>query len=49
VPFARHLVEPFPERVRWGTDWPHPNLKDHVPDDGLTVDFIPHIAVTAAL
>ena len=33
----------------WGTDWPHPNLKDHMPDDGLLVDFIPHIAVTPEL
>ena len=49
VPFARHLVETFPDRVLWGTDWPHPNLKDHMPDDGLLVDFIPHIAVTAEL
>jgi len=49
VPFARHLVEAFPDRVLWGTDWPHPNLKDHMPDDGLLVDFIPHIAPTAAL
>jgi hypothetical protein len=37
---------PFPDRVLWGTDWPHPNLKDHMPDDGLLVDFIPHIATT---
>jgi len=49
VPFARRLVETFPDRVLWGTDWPHPNLKDHMPDDGLLVDFIPHIAPTAAL
>jgi 2-pyrone-4,6-dicarboxylate lactonase len=49
VPFARRLVEEFPERVLWGTDWPHPNLKDHMPDDGLLVDFIPHIAATAEL
>ncbi len=49
VPFARHLVEEFPDRVLWGTDWPHPNLKDHMPDDGLLVDFIPHIAPTAEL
>jgi 2-pyrone-4,6-dicarboxylate lactonase len=47
VPFARCLVETFPDRVLWGTDWPHPNLKGHMPDDGLLVDFIPHIAVTA--
>jgi hypothetical protein len=37
------------DRVLWGTDWPHPNLKDHMPDDGLLVDFIPHVAVTAQL
>jgi len=49
VPFARRIVENFPDRVLWGTDWPHPNLKDHMPDDGLLVDFIPHIAVTAEL
>jgi 2-pyrone-4,6-dicarboxylate lactonase len=49
VPFARHLVETFPDRVLWGTDWPHPNLKDHMPDDGLLVDFIPQIATTPAL
>ena len=49
VPFARRIVETFPDRVLWGTDWPHPNLKDHMPDDGLLVDFIPHIATTADL
>ena len=49
MPFARRIVEAFPDRVLWGTDWPHPNLKDHMPDDGLLVDFIPHIAVTAEL
>jgi len=49
VPFARLVVETFPDRVLWGTDWPHPNLKDHMPDDGLLVDFIPHIAPTADL
>lgn len=49
VPFARHLVERFPERVLWGTDWPHPNLKSHMPDDGTLVDFIPRIAVSAEL
>jgi 2-pyrone-4,6-dicarboxylate lactonase len=49
VPFARRIVETFPDRVLWGTDWPHPNLKDHMPDDGLLVDFIPHIAATKKL
>jgi 2-pyrone-4,6-dicarboxylate lactonase len=49
VPFARSLVEAFPDRVLWGTDWPHPNMDTHVPDDGQLVDMIPRIAPTAAL
>lgn len=49
APFARRIVEEFPDRVLWGTDWPHPNLKSHMPDDGKLVDFIPKIATTAAL
>jgi 2-pyrone-4,6-dicarboxylate lactonase len=49
VPFARRLVERFPDRVLWGTDWPHPNMKSHMPDDGKLVDFIPRIAPTEAL
>ena len=49
VPFGRRLVEAFPDRVLWGTDWPHPNMKSHTPDDGKLVDFIPKIAPTAAL
>ncbi|QRP49759.1 amidohydrolase family protein [Amycolatopsis sp. FDAARGOS 1241] len=46
VPFGRALVEEFPDRVLWGTDWPHPNMKSHMPDDGKLVDFVPRIAPT---
>jgi 2-pyrone-4,6-dicarboxylate lactonase len=49
VPFARTIVERFPDRVLWGTDWPHPNMKSEAPDDGVLVDMIPKIAPTAAL
>lgn len=49
VPFAKRLVDRFPDRVLWGTDWPHPNMTTHVPDDGKLVDFIPRIATTADL
>ncbi len=49
VPFARRLVETVPDRVLWGTDWPHPNLKHHMPDDGLLVDFVPQIASSETL
>ncbi|MFF1464357.1 amidohydrolase family protein [Streptomyces sp. NPDC058330] len=48
VPFARKVVDEFTDRALWGTDWPHPNLKDHMPDDGLLVDHIPHVATTSA-
>jgi 2-pyrone-4,6-dicarboxylate lactonase len=44
VPFASEVVRQFPDRVLWGTDWPHPNMKSHMPDDGQLVDFIPIIA-----
>ena len=49
VPFGRALVEQFPKRVLWGTDWPHPNMKSHMPDDGKLVDFIPQVARTREL
>jgi 2-pyrone-4,6-dicarboxylate lactonase len=49
IPFGRALVEGFPDRVLWGTDWPHPNMKSHVPDEGVLVDVIPRIAPTAEL
>ena len=49
VPFQRHLVETFTDRVLWGTDWPHPNMKSHKPDDGLLVDHIARIAQTPEL
>ena len=44
VPFARTLVERFPERVLWGTDWPHPNIRANMPDDGALVDLLALIA-----
>ncbi|WP_282181192.1 amidohydrolase family protein [Aliiroseovarius marinus] len=44
VPYCAEIVKRFPDRVLWGTDWPHPNMKSHMPDDGALVDFIPKIA-----
>jgi 2-pyrone-4,6-dicarboxylate lactonase len=37
IPFARALIEAAPERVLWGTDFPHPNVKV-MPNDGELVD-----------
>ena len=48
-PFSRTIVERFADRVLWGTDWPHPNMKTHMPDDGVLVDVIPRIARTPDL
>ena len=44
IPFARRLVETYPDRVLWGTDWPHPNLRAAPPDDGILVGLLARIA-----
>ncbi|MCC0029448.1 MAG: amidohydrolase family protein [Brucellaceae bacterium] len=49
VPFCAAVTERFPDRVLWGTDWPHPNMKSHMPDDGALVDFIPKFATSETL
>ncbi len=49
LPFSRAIVEQFSQRVLWGTDWPHPNMKSHMPDDGHLVDQIPLIAASETL
>lgn len=49
VQVVRPIVERYPDRVLWGTDWPHPNMQDKIPDDGHLVDVIPKIAVTPEL
>jgi len=43
VPYARALIEAAPDRVLWGTDWPHPNVR-HMPDDGDLVDLLADFA-----
>ena len=48
-PIARELLRTAPDRVLWGTDWPHPNMKSHMPDDGALVDRIMAICDTPAL
>jgi predicted TIM-barrel fold metal-dependent hydrolase len=48
APFARQLIDNAPDRVIWGTDWPHPNVK-FMPNDGTLVDLIPLYAPDAAV
>jgi 2-pyrone-4,6-dicarboxylate lactonase len=49
VEVIRPVVETYPDRVLWGTDWPHPNMEHRIPDEGQLVDVIPRIAPTAEL
>jgi predicted TIM-barrel fold metal-dependent hydrolase len=49
VPFARALIAAAPERILWGTDWPHPNISKHMPNDGDLVDLLPLYMPDAAL
>ena len=49
LPFMGVLIKNYTERVLWGTDWPHPNMKSHMPDDGKLVDIIEIIAPTEEL
>jgi len=48
APLARRLAEHAPERVLWGSDWPHVNLHAPMPDDGDLVDLIGQIAPSEA-
>ena len=49
VPFAQALIEAAPDRILWGTDWPHPNISRHMPNDGDLVDLIPLMAPDAVM
>jgi len=49
VPFARALIEAAPDRILWGTDWPHPNVGKHMPNDGDLVDLFTQMAPEPAL
>jgi 2-pyrone-4,6-dicarboxylate lactonase len=44
MPFARKLVAEAGDRVVWGLDWPHPNHRGPIPDDGHLVDLIAEMA-----
>lgn len=49
IPFAKYLIQQFPNQVLWGTDWPHPNMQPDVPDDEILVRSIPFMAPTQIL
>lgn len=41
IPYAQALIKAAPNRVLWGTDFPHPNIKKHMPNDGDLLDLVP--------
>jgi predicted TIM-barrel fold metal-dependent hydrolase len=49
VPFARTLVEAAPDRLLWGTDWPHPNIEGIMPNDGDLMDLLAQAAPDEAV
>lgn len=46
IPFAEALIEVAPERLMWGTDWPHSSIFEpgHTPNDGDLVDLMARLA-----
>lgn len=48
IPFAQSLIAAAPDRVLWGTDWPHPNVRWE-PDEADLLDLLPRFADAAAL
>lgn len=49
VPFAQGFIELAPDRILWGTDYPHPNIKKHMPNDADLLDLVPLIARDPAI
>ena len=49
IPYAQGLLEIAPDRLLWGTDYPHPNIKTHMPNDADLLDLVPLIARDAAM
>jgi 2-pyrone-4,6-dicarboxylate lactonase len=49
LPYARSLAAHAPERMLWGTDWPHVNLQGPMPDDGVLAGLISELAPSSEL
>jgi predicted TIM-barrel fold metal-dependent hydrolase len=49
IPVAQAIVAAAPDRIVWGTDWPHPNVPNDMPDDGELVDLFSRIVEDPAM
>ena len=48
IPLARALIEAAPERVVWGSDWPHPISTKQPPNEADLLELLYRIAPDAA-
>ena len=48
VPVVRALVETAPDRIVWGSDWPHPVSTRQPPNEGALIDFLFDATLDAA-
>ena len=49
IPFAKELIKIAPDRILWGTDFPHPNISKWMPNDGDLLDLVPLFAEDESL
>ncbi len=49
IPVAQAIVAAASDRIVWGTDWPHPNVPNDMPDDGELVDLFSRIVEDPAM
>jgi predicted TIM-barrel fold metal-dependent hydrolase len=40
APFAQKMIATAPDRMVWGSDWPHPSAREKMPDDGHLADLL---------
>jgi len=40
APLAQAMVKAAPDRILWGTDWPHPSARQKMPNDGDLADLL---------
>jgi len=40
TPLAHALIAAAPDRIVWGTDWPHPGARELMPDDPALADML---------
>ena len=48
LPVARAYIEAAPDRIIWGSDWPHPVSVKQPPNEGDLLEFIYRCAPDAA-